>query len=112
MTAREFEVRREDVASGVTVLTPSEELDLSSVPRLEAAISDALESGSEQLVLDLSQLTFLDSSGLRLFLILSRRARSEGWQLTLARPSEPVETLFEITGAGPNLPLVREWELP
>lgn len=111
MTTDEFEVRSEDAAAGVTVLTPTSELDLASVPRLEAAIGDALESGSNHLVLDLGRLTFVDSTGLRLFLVLYRRARSEGWQLTLARPSEPVRTLLEMTGAGSSLPLAREWEI-
>lgn len=112
MRAPEFEVASEAVAPEVTVLTPAEELDLASVPHLEAAVSEALRSGARHLVLDLSQLAFLDSSGLRLFLVLCERSRSEGWQLTLTRPSEPVRTLFEITGAAPSLPLVVEWELP
>lgn len=112
MRATEFEVTREDVAAGVTVLTPFEELDLASAPRLETAIGEALRSGSRQLVLDLSRLTFVDSSGLRLFLVLCRRSRSEGWRLTLTRPSAPVSTLFEIAGAEPSLPLVREWKVP
>lgn len=112
MRAPEFDVIREDVTAGVSVLTPVDELDLGSVPRLEAAVSEALQAGSGHLVLDLSRLTFVDSSGLRLFLVLCRRAQSEGWQLTLTRPSEPVSTLFEITGAGPSLPLVADWERP
>jgi anti-sigma B factor antagonist len=111
MRASEFEVTRADVAAGLTVLTPVEELDLASVPRLEAAVEDALRSGSSRLVLDLGQLTFVDSSGLRFFLLLCRRARSEGWQLTLTRPSDPVRTLLEITDAASNLPLVEKWEL-
>lgn len=112
MTEAAFEVVSEEIAAGVVVLAPAEELDLATVPRLEAAVSEALGSGTGHLVLDLAQLTFVDSSGLRMFLALCQRARAENWQLTLTRPSGPVRTLFEITGAGPSLPLVDDWELP
>jgi anti-anti-sigma factor len=108
----EFEVVRHEAAPGVVVLAPAEELDLGSVPRLEAAVSEALRSGTDHLVLDLAQLTFVDSSGLRMFLALCQRAKAENWQLTLTRPSAPVRTLFEITGAGADLPLVDDWESP
>lgn len=108
----EFEVPGEEVAPGVIVLAPAEELDLASVPQLEAAVSETLRSGTVHLVLDLGRLTFVDSSGLRLFLALSQRAKAEDWQLTLTRPSAPVRTLFEITGAGPSLPFVDDWESP
>jgi anti-anti-sigma factor len=112
MKKAEFEVVSEEVAPGVVVLAPAEELDLASVPRLEAAVSEALRSGTGHLVLDLGHLTFVDSSGLRMFLALCQRAKVEDWQLTLTRPAAPVRTLFEITGAGPSLPLVDDWESP
>lgn len=107
-----FEVVSHEAASGAVVLAPAEELDLASVPQLEAAVSDALRSGTDHLVLDLGRLTFVDSSGLRMFLALWQRAKAENWQLTLTRPSASVRTLFEITGAGPSLPLVDDWESP
>jgi anti-anti-sigma factor len=107
-----FEVLSEKVAPGVVVLVPAEELDLASVPPLEAAVSEALRSGTDHLVLDLGQLTFVDSSGLRLFLALCQQAKVEEWQLTLARPTAPVRTLLAITGTGPSLPLVDDWKSP
>jgi anti-sigma B factor antagonist len=112
MKETEFEVVSDEAAPGVVVLTPAEELDLASVPRLDAAVSEALRPGTGHLVLDLGRLTFVDSSGLRMFLALCQRAKAENWQLTLTRPSAPVRALFEITGAGPSLPLVDDWESP
>jgi anti-sigma B factor antagonist len=102
-------VREENAASGLCVLRPTGELDLATVPRLETAVSEALESGGNRIVLDLSELSFLDSSGLRLLLMLFDRATSDGWTLTLARPSEPVRGLFEMTGVAERLPVVENW---
>jgi anti-anti-sigma factor len=110
MKEAELEVISEEVAPGVVVLSPAEELDLASVPQLEASVSEALRSGTRHLVLDLSRLTFVDSSGLRMFLVLCQRAKAEDWRLTLTRPSAPVRALFEMTGAGSSLPLVEDWE--
>jgi anti-anti-sigma factor len=59
-------------------------------------------------LIDLSRLTFIDSSALRLFLVLNERAGSEGWELTLIRPTGQVRTVFEITGAEDNLPFVED----
>jgi anti-anti-sigma factor len=82
------------------------ELDLSSVPEFYERISELANGG--RLVLDLSGLTFLDSSGLRALLQLSQQAKDEGFELALVRPSEVVERLLELTGVDRQLPLVTE----
>ena len=44
--------------------------------------------GARTLVVDLSRLGFIDSSGLRLFIVLHQRAGAEGWRLSLIRPQK------------------------
>lgn len=109
MRPAEFKVKREQEAAGTCRLTPVGELDIASVPRLEEAVTDALSAGTRHLVLDLAELSFVDSSGLRAFLVFHDRARSEQWTLTLARPSEQVRTIFEITDAAETLPVDEGW---
>jgi anti-anti-sigma factor len=82
------------------------ELDLSTVPEFYERISELANGG--RLVLDLSGITFLDSSGLRALLQLSQQSKEDGFELALIRPSEVVERLLDLTGAGPQLPLVTE----
>lgn len=82
----------------------SGELDLASVPTLEKAVDQALAGGVRKLVLDLSGVSFVDSSGLRLFIVLSQRAGSEGWKLTMTRPQEQAMTVFVVSGLEENLP--------
>jgi anti-sigma B factor antagonist len=99
-----FEIR--DVTDGATrVLAVEGELDLSTVGVLARGVEDRLGESPGNLTLDLSAVTFMDSSGLRLLIELSERARREEWQLTL-RPSlhEPANAVLRMTGADGALP--------
>lgn len=84
------------------------ELDMAAVEQVEGAVEAQLEAGARELVLDLAQLSFIDSSGVRLLLALDARAAREGWALTLARPAEQVRSILRITGIDESLPLERE----
>jgi anti-anti-sigma factor len=82
----------------------SGELDLASVSRVEQAVDAALAQGARTLTLDLSELSFVDSSGLRLFVVLDQRAVAEGWKLSLTRPPEQAMSVFVVSGLEENLP--------
>jgi anti-sigma B factor antagonist len=81
-----------------TVITIKGELDAYTAPAVEEQISKLMSERALDLVLDLSQTGFLDSSGLRAILTAHRRLESEQGALTLRSPSEPVVRLLEITG--------------
>ena len=89
-------------------LTLTGELDIATVPRLEEAVEAVLAGSTRELVIDMRPLAFLDSSGLRQFIVLSDRAQAEGWRLALVRPSGAVLSIFQITRAEENLPFVDE----
>jgi anti-sigma B factor antagonist len=108
----QFQIECERLPSNVCRLTPVGDLDLATSPRLEAEIEAAIAAGIEQLVIDLSRLRFIDSTGLRLFLVTQERAGSDGWTLILTRPSEAVRSLLEITGARRTVPIVDDWTPP
>ncbi len=74
------------------------ELDAYSAPSLEDLGANLLADGTSEIVLDLSETSFLDSSGLRAILTLHRRIDNDRGELTLGNPSEPVLRLLEITG--------------
>ena len=81
-----------------TVITIKGELDAYTAPAVEEQISKLISDRSRDIVLDLSQTGFLDSSGLRAILTAHRRLDGEEGSLTLRAPSEPVTRLLEITG--------------
>ncbi|HYL50422.1 MAG TPA: STAS domain-containing protein [Acidimicrobiia bacterium] len=80
------------------VLTVRGELDAYSAPGLEEQIARLLAEQVNEVVLDLSQTGFLDSSGLRAILTAQRRLSESGGGMRLRAPSEPVTRLLEITG--------------
>ena len=59
------------------------ELDLDTGPRLEADLRHARRAGPDELILDLSRLTFFDSTGLQIVLDCDVRARAEGHRFKL-----------------------------
>jgi anti-anti-sigma factor len=87
-------------------LTPAGELDIATAPQLEQEVRSLLARGVRRVVIDLSRLTFIDSSALRLFIVLNERSAEDGWTLGLIRPTGQVRTVFEITGAEENLPFI------
>ena len=92
-----FPITRERTAGGYR-LAPSGELDVATVPLLEAAFDEA---GDAPVLLDLEGVTFIDSTGLQLLLRISDRGAGR-----LEMTSSPaLERLLEITGVRDQLPL-------
>jgi anti-anti-sigma factor len=89
-------------------VTLAGELDIATVPRVEEAIDATLTGDVQQLTVDLSPLGFVDSSGLRLFIVLDQRASEQGWELRLLRPAAQVRTVFQVSGVEENLPFVED----
>jgi anti-anti-sigma factor len=84
---------------GAVTLTLRGELDLASVPALEERLA-AIERGEpKRIVIDLSGLSFIDSSGLRVLLLADGRADEGGHELLFSQPTEPVHRVLEMTGA-------------
>jgi anti-anti-sigma factor len=102
-----FEIDSELVGETARV-TPVGELDIATAPQLEEEVGSLLGRSARRVVIDLARITFIDSSALRLFIVLSDRAGVEGWTLGLVRPSGQVRSVFEITGAEESLPFIED----
>jgi anti-sigma B factor antagonist len=82
------------------------ELDLLAAPALEEAI-EGVEAGSPAIVvLDLQDLQFLDSAGLRVILAAHERSREQAFDFALTRGSEQVQRLFAIAGVSEHLRII------
>jgi anti-sigma B factor antagonist len=84
------------------------ELDLSGVDRARQAIEQAESGQTQLLVLNLSELEFIDSTGLEVLLRAARRAHDEGRRLIVARPSRYVRRLLEMTAIDRSLDIVED----
>jgi anti-anti-sigma factor len=95
------------IEDGVAVIALSGELDVAGTPALEEALAGMAEDPEVRgIVIDLSGLDFLDSSGLRSVVQADRRVRGTGLRFALVRGGEPVQRVFEITRMADRLPWV------
>lgn len=78
------------------VVVAAGDVDLAGGPLLEAAILQ--REDHQAIVIDLSAVEFIDSSGLRSLLGASRRAHERNTEVVLRDPSPEVRRLLEITG--------------
>jgi anti-sigma B factor antagonist len=82
----------------------SGEIDAHTAPQISAAVAD---SDAPSLEIDLSDVQFVDSSGLRALIEAHQQFEANGGSLTLVRPSAVVTRLFEISGVGDYLNVSR-----
>ena len=71
---------------------PTGELDIASVPDFELSFDAAVEEAPDAIVVDLSQLTFIDSTGLRALLSMSERYKGDLGLTPVRRPSNESST--------------------
>jgi anti-sigma B factor antagonist len=94
--------------NGSPVLSLAGELDLSQVPAAEQALRSIEREKPGTLVIDLSGLTFIDSSGLRLVLEADQRARRDGRRLFLIQGPDAVQRVFLIALLDKRLAFIRD----
>ncbi len=84
--------------SNRTVVTVSGEIDLATQGQLRGQLNDLVVAGKVDLVLDLSGVTFVDSTGLGALIGTRRRVHAFHGSLALVIPDESVMKVFTITG--------------
>jgi len=95
-----------DERQGVTVASISGEIDLSDAGELQATISDAVPNHAAGLVIDLREVTYLDSAGVALLFELARRVARRQQELGIVVPREaPVREILDLSGAADSLAL-------
>ncbi|HEX6602922.1 MAG TPA: STAS domain-containing protein [Solirubrobacterales bacterium] len=93
---------------GVRLFRLAGEFDIAGVDRFERSLSAEETSRAGTIVLDMRQLTFIDSSGLRAVVMADQRARADGGRLILVRGPARVNEVLEVTGVARHLELVDE----
>ena len=97
---------RETRQGGVHRLTPVGELDLVTAPLLESAFDVALrDHDAEMIVVDLTELSFMDSTGVHL-LMRMRAASQDADRLRVIDGSRAVAQVLDITGVRAHLPII------
>ena len=96
---------RRSTIDGVVHVVLGGELDIATVPELDAALRLAWAS-SDVIVLDLRELEFIDSSGVHLMVEADRRIRRAGGRLIVVRGPWEIDWLFVLLGIDRVLELV------
>ena len=84
--------------SGHVVLEIGGEIDVYTAPRLRERLVELVAAGQNQVVVDLSRVDFLDSTGLGVLVGVHRRLRAGGGSLGLVCAHERLLKIFRITG--------------
>jgi len=96
---------RSSVVDGWTILSVEGEVDLYTAPAVRDAALAAMESGVDHLVLDLTAVPFMDSSGLGVIVACLKQLREMGGDLALVSPpSSPPTKLLSLTGLDHAIP--------
>ncbi|MEV4507977.1 STAS domain-containing protein [Dactylosporangium sp. NPDC049525] len=95
-------------AGGLVRLEAVGDLDLDTAPKLLTEVVKQLDAGMTELVIDLTALEFIDSSGLGTLVGCWRRIRDAGATLTVANPNDDVSMTLAITGLDQILPIRNE----
>jgi anti-sigma B factor antagonist len=94
-------------SAGDALISLTGELDLSATTTLEEEISTLAEQdGVRRVVLDLRELEFMDSTGLRMVALAERRLRAAERELALVRGPDAVQRVFAITRMDEHLTFV------
>jgi anti-sigma B factor antagonist len=85
------------------ILSLQGELDMANAPLLQGAIESDQLAGTATVVLDLQELTFLDSTGLRIILSARELCWRRGQEFAVTPGSPQVQRLLSVTGVGEHL---------
>jgi anti-anti-sigma factor len=100
MTLLSFDIENGERAMRIAL---KGELDISSAGRVEEQLGNLQGKRPELLVLDLRELEFMDSTGLRLIVRADEAARASGTRFVIVRGPEQVQRVFEIVGLDSRL---------
>ena len=96
-----------------TTIKLAGELDSATSMQLLARFERAVSALAErELVIDLEEVSFIDSSGMRAIIVMERRAKEQRIAIVFVPPASPVTELLQITGIADRLPLAPRAGVP
>jgi anti-sigma B factor antagonist len=94
-----------------SVISVSGELDLATSPGLEVELDRVTASECSVVIVDLSELEFMDSTGLSVLVRAHQRSQESGKRFGLVNGSQQVQRLLNLTGVAERLTLTEAPEL-
>ena len=91
--------------NGRNVLALRGEIDVYTAPRLRQALIDLVEKGARDILVDMSKVDFLDSTGLGVLVGGLKRVKANEGSLEIVATNERILKIFEITGLSKVFPM-------
>ena len=88
----------ERVEDGITVFVPEGRIDTQAATELDQVLQVAVSGGKHKMVVDMSEVPYISSAGLRVLAAVLVKSREEGGDLKLAALNERVMRVFRIIG--------------
>ena len=88
------------------LVAASGEIDLATCGQLRDELDRLWDSGWEDIVVDLREVSFMDTQGLAVVIEAQQEAARDGWRFVLTRAPERVHRLFDMIGLTPRLTIV------
>lgn len=105
MDPLEFRLTSAHIADCTYVVTVGGELDLANAGELDCELEQLVEAGADQVIVDLLDVPFLESTALGVLLRHTRALRTNGRELTLVSDDVRVARVIEIAGLTSRLRL-------
>jgi anti-sigma B factor antagonist len=100
-----FDIKTEHAGDDVYVIALTGEIDLYTAPEFKQQLLDVIEKGGQQVVVDLTDTTFIDSTTLGVLVGGVKRLRPNGGQLSIVCSDRNITKIFEITGLNRVFPI-------
>ena len=91
-----LETKVEEV-SGVPIVRVAGEIDAFTTPELKTALNEAIESSTKGLIIDLTEVSYMDSSGFGALLGAAKRVKPQGGTIYLVGCSDTIKRILHIT---------------
>jgi anti-sigma B factor antagonist len=103
----DFGLSDQPLDDNIQVVEPVGEIDALTAPQLGTTLLNLADDGKTGVVVDLSKVTFIDSTAIGVILNGVRALAARSGRLVLVCPTERILRPFEVTGLTERLPIVR-----
>lgn len=100
---RGLSIDSRQLSNGWLAISVDGEVDIATVDMLQAAIDEAYEKQSGDLVVDLTDSTFMDSTGLKALIMADRRFSEDGRSFAIVVSGGPVSRLIDLSGVNTTI---------
>ena len=85
-------------SGSVKILDLNGSLDTDTAPDAESYLNSLIQEGADKILLNLENLDYISSAGLRVFLATAKQLKSSGGELRLSNLNETVQEIFDMSG--------------